>query len=97
MNTTNKPYIVYFNDNVNEIAALGNFATEEEARSFAEKQLEGVMYVDEEHNCTDDVFYSSKVAYVEIYNGEPVTFDEEGEEVYNEAIFISAPFYSDTF
>ena len=93
-----KKYIVYYNDEVNEPADVFSADTIEECKQWIDAQLEGMTPVDEEHPCTDDVMYSSKTFYYEVYdkpivetNGSEYASDWE----YNEAVYSSDYYYRD--
>ena len=93
-----KKYIVYYNDEVNEPADVFSADTIEECKQWIDAQLEGMIPVDEEHPCTDDVMYSSKTFYYEVYdkpivetNGSEYASDWE----YNEAVYSSDYYYRD--
>ena len=51
--------------------------------------------VDDDHQCTDDVMTSAKTALYEVYDGEPITIDEDGEPNLAEPIYRSIHFYSE--
>ena len=45
--------------------------------------------------CSDDVFHSSKVAQLLVYEGDTITFDEDGNEDFKDSVFQSPYFYTD--
>lgn len=51
--------------------------------------------VDADHQCTEDVMASSKTALYEVYDGEPITLDEDGEPNLANPVFESDCFYTD--
>ena len=51
--------------------------------------------VDADHQCTEDVMASSKTALYEVYDGEPITLDEDGEPNLEEPIYESDYFYTE--
>lgn len=63
-----KKYIVYKNDEVNEVADVFSADTLEECKDWINEQLEGMTPVNEEYPCTDDVMRSSKTFYYEVYD-----------------------------
>lgn len=93
-----KNYIVYKNDEVNEIVDMFSANTLEECKAWINGQLEGMIPVDEEHPCTDDVMYSSKTFFYEVYD-RPI-IETNGSEyasdwTYNEAVFQTDYYYND--
>lgn len=93
-----KKYIVYYNDEVNEVADVFSADTLEECKQWIDAQLEGMTPVDEEHPCTDDVMYSSHTFYYEVYD-KPIV-ETNGSEyasdwVYNEAVYTTDYYYRD--
>ena len=93
-----KKYVVYYNDEVNEPADVFSADTIAECKDWIEKQLEGLTPVDEEHPCTDNVMYSSKTFYYEVYD-KPIV-ETNGSEyasdwTYNDAVYSPAYFYAD--
>lgn len=92
-----KKYIVYKNDEVNEIADMFSADTLEECKTWINSQLEGMIPVDEEHPCTDDVMYSSKTFFYEVYD-RPI-IETNGSEyasdwIYNDAVYTSDYYYN---
>ena len=92
-----KKYIVYKNDEVNEIVDMFSANTLEECKAWISGQLEGMIPVDGEHPCTDDVMYSSKTFFYEVYD-RPVV-ETNGSEfasdwTYNDAVYTSDYYYT---
>lgn len=93
-----KKYIVYYNDGVNEPADVFSADTLEECKHWIAEQLEGKIPVDEEHPCTDDVMYSSKTFFYEVYDRPIVETngsEYESDWTYNEAVYTSDYYYTD--
>ena len=93
-----KKYIVYYNDEVNEVADVFSADTLEECKEWIDKQLECMTPVDEEHPCTDDVMYSAKTFFYEVYD-RPIV-ETNGSEfasdwTYNEAVYTTDYYYTD--
>ena len=93
-----KKYIVYYNDEVNEPADVFSADTLEECKHWIDLQLEVKTPVDEEHPCTDNVMYSSKTFYYEVYD-KPIV-ETNGSEyasdwTYNDAVYSTDYFYAD--
>ena len=93
-----KKYIIYYNDEVNEPADVFSADTLEECKQWIDAQLEVKIPVDEEHPCTDNVMYSSKTFYYEVYD-KPIV-ETNGSEygsdwTYNDAVYSTGYFYAD--
>ena len=93
-----KKYIVYYNDEVNEPADVFSADTLEECKHWIDLHLEVKTPVDEEHPCTDNIMYSSKTFYYEVYdkpivetNGSEYASDWE----YNDAVYTTDYYYTD--
>lgn len=85
---------IYYADGVNPSTCQHTCSTLEEAKGWIKKQLKGYTVVDDDHMCSEDVMESSKTAFFAVYDGDPVTFDENGEEVFHEPIYASQYFYT---
>lgn len=91
----NKKYTVYYNDKVNDAAEVFSAYTLEECKDWINKQLEGMTPVDEEHPCTDDVMYSSKTFYYEVYN-RPIV-ETNGSEIASDWIYYESVYQTDYY
>ncbi len=87
-------YKVYFNDNVNEAVELTTSATLEIAKDYINDYLKGYTLVDAEHGCTDNVFASSAVAQLEVYDGAPIKTGEDGNSYPAAPVYTSDFFYT---
>lgn len=87
-------YKVYFNDEVSESVELASFEKLAEAKDYINDYLKGKILVDDDHDCTDDVFCTSAVANLEIYEGDSVKLDEDGEPYPDMPIYESDYFYT---
>jgi hypothetical protein len=85
---------VYFTDKVNPSACVHKCNTLKEAKKWISEQLKGYTMVDEGHPCSEDVFYSSATAYYEVYDGEPVAFNNDYEPNFKSPLFESGFFYT---
>lgn len=88
-----KKYTVYYNDEVNEVADVFSADTLEECKEWINEQLEGMTPVNEEYPCTDDVMYSSKTFFYEVYD-RPIIEIINGEEIFNEAVYETCHYYA---
>ena len=87
-------YKVYFNDDVNEAVELTTSATLESAKAYINDYLKGYTLVDDEHGCTDDIFASSAVAQLEVYDGGIIKTGEDGEPYPADPVYTSDYFYT---
>ena len=65
----------------------------EEAKEWIASETKGLAKVDEEHNCSDDVFNSSKVCHYDVYFGDMVKTNDDGEEVPNVNVVYKSDYY----
>lgn len=86
---------IYFNDDVQPSVCVHTCSTIEEAKSWINEQIKGYTMVDTDHACTEDVMTSSKTALYQVFEGEPVTTNEDGEPTFAEPIYESDYFYTD--
>lgn len=70
-------------------------STIEEAQSWVSEQLKGREIVDADHQSTEDVMTSSKTARYQVYDGDPVTVDKDGEPNLVAPVYESDCFYTD--
>lgn len=87
-------YKVYFNDSVNEAVELTTSATLGIAKDYINDYLKGYTLVDYEHGCTDDVFTSSDVAQLEVYEGGIIKTGEDGNSYPADPVYTSDYFYT---
>lgn len=66
------------------------FDTLEEAREYVDRQTEGYEEVDDRDadNGNDRFWY-------EVYEGEPITYNEKGEEILQDFKYVSEQYYYD--
>lgn len=88
-------YKVYYNDAVNEPSLLYTCEKLSSAFSYCAKYVNEKVLVDEEHNCSDDVFMSSAVAHLEIYDGALIKTDIQGNMSICNPIAYTEYFYKD--
>ena len=86
---------IYYDDGVNPGVCLHTCSTLEEAKGWINEQLKGYTMVDDDHMCSEDVMESSKTAFYAVFDGAPVTFDKNGNEVFHEPIYATPYFYTD--
>lgn len=86
-------YKILCYDNLIE-AEIQSVETLELAEEFVSDYLIGKTLVDEEHPCSDDVFYSSEVAYLEVYDEyDMFDYDEDGEPMGLKSPIFSSPYF----
>lgn len=94
----NKKYTVYYNDDVNEVADVFSADTLEECKEWINKHLDGMTAVNDEYPCTDDVMYSSKTFYYEVYD-KPIVETNGSESAsdwtYNNSVYQTDYYYND--
>ena len=86
--STNKPYrstvkrktmiYIFFNDRVQPATCVHRCSTIEEAKEWISEQLKGYTMVDDNHPFNDDVIASSRTAKYMVFDGRPITIDEDG-------------------
>lgn len=89
-----KKFNVYFNDDVNCPAVVFSADTLKECKDWIKEQLKGMTPVDEEHQCTDDVMYSSSTFYYDVYEG-GIIVEVDGEAEFNDCMYYSGYYYTD--
>lgn len=92
-----KKYIVYKNDEVNEPADVFSADTIAECKEWINEQLKGMTPVNEEFPCTDDVMYSSKTFFYEVYDRPIVETngsEYESDWTYNDAVYTTDYYYN---
>ena len=92
-----KKFVVYYNDEVNEVSEVFSADTLEECKHWIDLQLECMIPVDEEHPCTDDVMYSAKTFYYEVYDKPIVEYngsENASDWVYNDAVYSTSYYYA---
>lgn len=60
--------------------SIADFDSLEYAKAKIEEIAKNLVKVDDEHNCSDDVFNSSSVCHFEVYVGDLKRIDEDGDE-----------------
>lgn len=70
-------------------------STLEEAKGWINEQLKGYTEVDDNHMCSVDVMESAKTALYEVFNGEPIILNENGEPGFEVPIYVSDLFYTE--
>lgn len=93
-----KKYIVYYNDKVNEVAEVFSAETLDACKDWINNQLEGMIPVNDEYPCTDDVMFSSNTFFFEVFD-RPIV-DTNGSEyepdcIYNDSVYSSDYYYVD--
>lgn len=86
---------IYYNDGVNPAVCVHTCSTLKEAKAWISHELEGYTMVDDDHQCTEDVTASAKTALYEVFSGEPVILNKDGEPYLAEPIYRSNHFYTE--
>ena len=87
-----KKYTVYYNDEVNEVAEVFSAETLDDCKDWINEQLEGLTPVNDEYPCTDDVMYSSKTFFYEVFD-RPIVEKYGSVWTYNDAVYTSDYYY----
>ena len=85
---------IYYAAGVNPSPCPPPCSTLEEAKKWINEQIGGYTMVDPYAPCSEDVMESSKTAFFAVYDGDPITFNENGDEVFHEPIYASSYFYA---
>lgn len=85
---------IYYADGVNPSTCQHTCSTLKEAKAWIQKEIKGRTLVGRGTECDEEVFASSKVAKFEVYDGDPITFTEDGNEELHEPIYASPYFYT---
>lgn len=85
-------YNIYFDDGVNEPSLIKQADSIGIAVEYAKTFASEHTLVDDDHPCSDDVLNSSKVASIEVYDGEIITM-VEGEAKLAEPLYTTPYFY----
>lgn len=92
-----KKFVVYYNDEVNEVVEVFRAETLEECKHWIDSHLECMIPVDNEHPCTDNVMYSSKTFFYEVYD-KPIVEDNGSEYssdwTYNDSVYSTSYYYA---
>ena len=86
-------YHIYLNRHNSDDVHFADADSLEEAKKWIDKETKGLVKVDEEHNCSDDVFNSSRVCHYEVYFGDMVKTNDVGEEVPNVNVVYKSDYY----
>lgn len=86
-------YHIYLSRHNSEDVHVYDADSIEEAKKWVSYETAGLVKVDEEHNCSDDVFNSSKVCHYEVYFGDMVKTNDDGEEVPNVNVVYKSDYY----
>ena len=86
-------YHIYLSRHNSEDVPVADVDSIEEAKEWISSETKGLVKVDDEHNCSDDVFHSSKVCHYEVYFGDMVKTNDDGEEVPNVNVVFKSDYY----
>lgn len=89
-------YSVYYNDGVNEAVEAFSEDTLEECKQWIDREVIGKIPVDDDHSCTDDVFYSSRTFLYEVYD-RPIVETVDDEDIFNEPVYSSGYYYAEWY
>lgn len=63
-------------------------------RRWVNAQISGYKIVDPYASCSEDIMKSSKTAFYEVFEGEPISVSEDGEPTLVDPVFSSPHFYT---
>ena len=86
-------YHIYLVRHNSEDVPVADVDSIEEAKELIAYETKGLVKVDDEQNCSDDVFNSSKVCHYEVYVGDMVKTNDDGEEVPNVNVVFKSDYY----
>lgn len=91
-----KKYVVYYNDEVNEVAEVFSSDTLEECKEWINRQLDGMILVEALYD--NNVVNTSKTFFYEVYDS-PIV-DTHGsvyasDWTYNDAVYTTSYYYVD--
>ena len=86
-------YHIYLIRHNSEDAHFADADSLEKAKKWIDEETKVLVKVDEEHNCSDDVFNSSNVCHYEVYFGDMVKTNDDGEEVPNVNVVYKSDYY----
>lgn len=86
---------IYFADGVGPCRLEYSCETEEEAENWIASHIKGHKVIGPENMCTNAELASSSVGRYEVYDGSPITYDEDGNDTLEDTYFESDYFYTD--
>ena len=92
-------YNVYYNNGVESGILMYSTSVKEDAIEWAEREIKDKVKVDNEHSCSEEMFQTSRIAYLEVYDGEFADFDEDDVEFenpkFNDPIYQTSYYYDE--
>lgn len=85
---------IYYNDGVNPAVCVHTCSSLKEAWRWVNAQISGYKIVDPYASCSEDIMKSSKTAFYEVFEGEPISVSEDGEPTLVDPVFSSPHFYT---
>ena len=87
-------YHIYLSRHNSEDVPVADVDSIEEAKEWIASETEGLVKVDDEHNCSDDVFHSAKVCHYEVFVGDMVKVVDGEEEPNLNVVYQSEYYYN---
>lgn len=87
-------YHIYLSRHNSEDVPVADVDSIEEAKEWIASETKGLVKVDDEHNCSDDVFYSAKVCHYEVFVGDMVKVVDGEEEPNLNVVYQSEYYYN---
>ena len=87
-------YHIFLSRNNSEDVPVADVDSIEEAKEWIAAETKGLVKVDDEHNCSDDVFHSAKVCHYEVFVGDMVKVVDGEEEPNLNVVYQSEYYYN---
>ena len=87
-------YHIYLSRHNSEDVPVADVDSIEEAKEWIASETKGLVKVDDEHNCSDDVFHSAKVCHYEVFVGDMVKVVDGEEEPNLNVVYQSEYYYN---
>lgn len=87
-------YHIFLDRHNSDYVHVADVDSLEEAKEWIASETKGLVKVDDEHNCSDDVFYSGKVCHYEVFVGDMVKVVDGEEEPNLNVVYQSEYYYN---
>ena len=87
-------YHIFLSRHNSEDVPVADVDSIQEAKEWIAAETKGLVKVDDEHNCSDDVFHSAKVCHYEVFVGDMVKVVDGEEEPNLNVVYQSEYYYN---
>ena len=87
-------YHIFLDRHNSDYVPVADVDSIEEAKEWIASETKGLVKVDDEHNCSDEVFYSAKVCHYEVFVGDMVKVVDGEEEPNLNVVYQSEYYYN---